>query len=255
MIKVVVPISGGKDSQACLKLARQQYSSDEVLGLFCDTQWEHPLNYEHIAKLGDLYKVNIHRVTGGSVPEKVLKYQRFPVGGQRFCTDELKIRETKIFLNKFVDENGPFQVWYGMRGAESHARRVRYQDILDTELYEPNEVLKKYPKYLGKKGVRFMLPILNWSTEEVFDYLDGEENVLYSMGFDRVGCFPCLAAGDKWKEKSFVFDDFGREQYKKVLWLEKETGKSVFTTQSARNRQNQLELEGIEGNGCSICSI
>lgn len=256
MVKVIVPISGGKDSQACLKLAIQKHGNERVAGLFCDTQWEHPETYKHVAHMESLYQVKIYKVTGGSVPEKVLKYQRFPVLGQRFCTDELKMRETKMFLKTFAEEQGPCEVWYGMRSSESPARRKRYSEILDTDLYQPHEVFPgKYPKYLGKLGIRFMMPILNWSTAEVLDFLDGAENPLYKMGFDRVGCFPCLAASDRQKEKVFVFDDFGKEQYKKVLWLEQETGKSVYTTQSARSRRDQLELEGMEGNGCSICSI
>ena len=31
-------ISGGKDSQACLKLALSEYKNNEILGLFCDTK-------------------------------------------------------------------------------------------------------------------------------------------------------------------------------------------------------------------------
>lgn len=32
-IKIVVPVSGGKDSQACLKLAVSKYEKHEILGL------------------------------------------------------------------------------------------------------------------------------------------------------------------------------------------------------------------------------
>lgn len=38
IIKCVVPVSGGKDSQACLKMASQMFEPGEVVGLFCDTQ-------------------------------------------------------------------------------------------------------------------------------------------------------------------------------------------------------------------------
>jgi 3'-phosphoadenosine 5'-phosphosulfate sulfotransferase (PAPS reductase)/FAD synthetase len=244
MAKIVVPVSGGKDSQACLKLAVEAYGTADVIGLFCDTQWEHPLTYKHIDTMERIYRVPIVRVTGGSVPEKVRKYQRFPVLSQRFCTDELKIRETKIFLKNYAEQNGETHVWYGMRLDESHQRRERYKDKLDQELYLPHEVLRKYPKYLAKLGVRFKMPILSWSSEEVLDILGDEKNPLYGMGFDRVGCFPCLAAGDKQKVKFFEFDDFGREQYKKVILLQQETGKNMFTTKKYQ-----------EGNGCSICSI
>jgi 3'-phosphoadenosine 5'-phosphosulfate sulfotransferase (PAPS reductase)/FAD synthetase len=82
----------------------------------------------------------------------------------------------------------------------------------------------------------------------VFEYLNGEENPLYKQGFDRVGCFPCLAAGDKTKEKAFQHDDFGREQYKKVMWLSEQIGKSVWTSKGGKMRNN-------EDQGCLICSI
>ena len=32
------------------------------------------------------------------------------------------------------------------------------------------------------------LPVIDWQTEDVFEFLDGEQPPLYSMGFDRVGC-------------------------------------------------------------------
>jgi len=38
--KCVVPLSGGKDSQACLVLALRRFLPSEILALFCDTQFE-----------------------------------------------------------------------------------------------------------------------------------------------------------------------------------------------------------------------
>jgi 3'-phosphoadenosine 5'-phosphosulfate sulfotransferase (PAPS reductase)/FAD synthetase len=249
MKKIVVPVSGGKDSQSCLKLACEAVGSEYVLGLFCDTQFEHPLTYQHIEKLGEMYEVDIVSVTGGSVPEKVLSHKRFPDFGTRFCTSLLKLRETKFFLRDFAKVNGPVEVWYGMRSGESSQRSKRYKDKLDDTLYAPHEVMPSfYPKYLAKLGVMFKMPILNWTEQEVFEYLNGEENPLYKQGFDRVGCFPCLAAGDKAKEKAFQHDDFGREQYKKVLWLSEQIGKSVWTSKGGMMRNN-------EDQGCLICSI
>ena len=75
---IIVPVSGGKDSQACLKMACETVGSQNVLGLFCDTKFEHPLTYQHITNLAQLYQVEIMRVSGGSVLDKCRKYQRFP---------------------------------------------------------------------------------------------------------------------------------------------------------------------------------
>lgn len=256
MINVVVPVSGGKDSQACLKLAIEKFGVDHVLGLFCDTQFEHPKTYAHVENMKTLYGVEIVRVTGGSVEEKVLRYGRFPGGGARHCTDELKMRETRIFIYDFFQKNnGAFEVWYGMRSNESHERSERYKDKIAEDSYMPHEVFpKKYPKKFGKWGIRFRMPILNWSTADVFDYLNGEQNILYSEGFERVGCFPCLASGDRWKEKAFSHDDFGKEQYKKVMVISKQIGKSIWTSKGGAFR-NESQNDLFDNPGCSICSM
>ena len=93
----------------------------------------------------------------------------------------------------------------------------------------------------------FKLPILEWSSKEVLEFLDGEQNPLYGEGFDRVGCFPCLASGDKWKEKAFNHDDFGRSQYIKVMSISSQIGKSIWTSKGGKERN--------EGVGCLVCSI
>lgn len=248
-IDIIVPVSGGKDSQTCLKMAVEEVGPDKVLGLFCDTQFEHPITYEHIEKMRAMYGVNIVRVSGGSVPDKVRKYKRFPGGGARHCTDELKIRETRIFLKEFAEQNGSVQVWYGMRHDESSARAKRYAYKDPDELYPAHEVLpRKYPKYLQKLGVMFRLPIVDWTDEEVFEYIKGEENQLYREGFCRVGCFPCLAGGDKWKIKAFTHDKFGNSQLIQVRMLEKEIGKSVFTSKIGQDFDDDSQ-------GCAICQI
>jgi 3'-phosphoadenosine 5'-phosphosulfate sulfotransferase (PAPS reductase)/FAD synthetase len=82
MIKCVVPISGGKDSQACLKLALNEFQPHEILGLFCDTKFEHEWTYDHASKIENLYGVEVRYICGGSVEEKVRRYKRFPGGAQ-----------------------------------------------------------------------------------------------------------------------------------------------------------------------------
>lgn len=247
MIKVMVPISGGKDSQACLELAVGLFDAEEIRGLFCDTQFEHPITYAHVDWMREHYGVRIDRVSGGSVLDKSRKYGRFPGGGARHCTDELKIRETRIYCKELAEEQGGFEVWYGMRSEDSTERKQRYASKISQDLYEPHEVLpRKYPQYLGRMGVRFRLPVLDWSEEQIISLLEGRENPLYRSGFPRVGCFPCLASGDRWKEKAFQFDDFGRQQYADVQTVSIEIGKSIWTSKGGKQRN--------EG-GCGVCNI
>jgi len=218
--EVVVPVSGGKDSQACLKMAVEQFGADKVIGLFCDTKWEHPKTYQHIKTLSNLYGVNIYWINAGSVEQMIQKYKRFPASNIRFCTSKLKIAPSKWFYAD-LSERFSFQVWYGMRSDESNKRASRYSKIDVDELYKPHEVLGDYPQYLGKRGVRFKLPILSWSTNQVLNYLEGLENPLYSIGFKRVGCFPCLASTPNDHKNSFNSDKFGNQQKQRIIKLEK----------------------------------
>lgn len=249
MIKCVVPISGWKDSQSCLKLALLEFSPDEILCLFCDTGYEHPLTYEHIEKMKSMYGVQIARVSNGSVYDRIRKYGRFPTDQARFCTDELKIQIGKQFYSMLARlQGGGFQIWYGMRSSESHQREVRYNHIVDSEIYTPQKALgMKYPKYLHEKlGISVRLPIKSWADEEVFELLSGEENQLYREGFERVGCFPCLASGDSWKEKAFSFDEHGEQRRIEVVNIGREIGKNIFTSKGGRIRNHDATFQHEE---------
>lgn len=239
----IVPISGGKDSQACLVLAIDKFGAKNVGGLFCDTQFEHPVTYQHVQFMKTYYGVSIVSVSAGSVYEKIRKYRRFPSFGARHCTDELKLRPSREYYKVLSGLIGGFQVWLGMRSGESAQRAKRYANVIDSELYEPHIIMrKKFPKYLAARGVRFMLPIIDWSADDVFVLLNGKHNPLYDVGFDRVGCFPCLAAGDAHKRKAFDFDEVGARHYADVQTISIEIGKSVWTSKA-------------QGAGCAICSI
>ena len=94
-------------------IASQKFAPEHIRGLFCDTQFEHPITYQHVEMLRWLYgNIQIDTVTGGDVLTKSVKYGRFPGGGARHCTDELKIRETRIYLRKLASEQPgfPFEV-------------------------------------------------------------------------------------------------------------------------------------------------
>ncbi|MDP5205776.1 phosphoadenosine phosphosulfate reductase family protein [Alishewanella sp. SMS9] len=254
MIRCVVPVSGGKDSQACLQLAIEQYGKKSIVGLFNDTKFEHPETYKHIEFMQKFYGVKIHTVNNGDVLTEVEKAKRFPGATARFCTDRLKLRPSREWYRETAKKQGGFVVFLGVRSEESAQRAKRYDLKLGEEEYAPHEVISFYPKYLFKMGVRFRLPVLDWTTKQIFDYLGGKHNPLYNVGFERVGCFPCLAGGDPQKEKAFAHDKFGREQRIKVAVLEESLGKSIFTSKAGtiRNNKNQLDMFG---DGCRICSI
>lgn len=238
---IVVPVSGGKDSQLCLQLAVESHGPNNVKALFCDTQFEHPTTYSHIEFMAAHYGVRIEVVSGGSVLEKVLKHKRFPSGVARFCTDELKMKVSRDWYKTTAATFGAFDVWYGMRTGESKPRAQKYASYFPLERYAPHEMFpEKYPKHLAKSGVYFVLPILGLTTHDVVAALGKNINPLYKAGFDRVGCFPCLAAGAKTMAKAFAFDSFGHSQAIAVG----EIGKLI----------NKNPMSPV-GSPCSLCLI
>lgn len=245
-IKCVVPLSGGKDSQACLKLALRQYQPNEIIALFCDTAFEHPITYKHVQKVADENNVVLVTLSAGTVLNVCTKYKRFPGGGARHCTSELKIRPSKFFYKELAKINGGFEVWYGVRSDESKERAKRYKFKVANELYAPHDFMpNNYPKYLFDMGVMFRLPVVNWSKREIFEFLEGKENPLYSSGFDRVGCFPCLAAGEEHQMRAFYFDETGRKHFAIAQQIADIAGSEVLTTKKYRG----------QGPGCALCSI
>lgn len=236
MIKIVVPISAGKDSQACLQLALESYPGHEVLGLFCDTGWEHPLSYQHIDTMRQMYGVEIRRLQASTVEDEIKKAGRFPAPLIRFCTDRLKIKPSRRFYADLRIEQGcGFEVWYGMRSGESTDRAKRYTGKLSDEVYAPHEINASYPKILAKSGVMFRLPILDWSRQDVVDYVGiNNLNPLYKHGFDRVGCFPCLASTGRNQANAYNFDLFGAGQKSRVIALEAAIGKKHESANTAQ---------------------
>jgi 3'-phosphoadenosine 5'-phosphosulfate sulfotransferase (PAPS reductase)/FAD synthetase len=245
--EIVVLVSGGKDSQACLKLAL--CTGRKVLGLFCDTGWEHPKTYAHIEHLKNIYGVRIDTIKSGDVLELVRKYKRFPNHRTRFCTSKLKLNPARKYVIELARSQGSgVELWVGVRQDESAKRAVKYAGLIGDEVYAPNDFSKDWPKYAGDKlGISIRLPIVEWSTADVFGYLSGEENPLYAEGSVRVGCFPCLASGDAKKKADFSHDETGKKHFKLVQEIEQELGISVWTSK-----------KGIAENansGCSYCEI
>lgn len=254
----VVQISGGKDSQACAKLVRERNPDAHIVGIFCDTQYEHQWTYAHVERVAELYNLELVTLNAGSVESEVTKWGRFPGGGARHCTEYLKIKPAKDWLiAKAIKTGGKIINYIGVRADESPERTKRYGGY-DASLIMPHEFMpSKYPKYMGDKlGIRYCTPIVEWSSGDVFTYLDGEHNPLYDNGFSRVGCFPCLAGGDKEKGRAFNFDSTGRKHYEIAKKLEAITvasgNKPLFNTKIGAKIECGLDNSGA---GCAFCSI
>ena len=188
-----VSVSGGKDSALTLALAVERYGGSEipVVGVFSDTGWEHPLTYGYLRELEEFFGIRIQRISGfeGGLPALIRRKRIFPSARRRFCTEILKTRALAKFYRWFYFQF-PFkgaEVWSGIRREESKSRR----NISDF-------VLKKGDSFHGVSfpfDVHYVYPIKDLREKEVFSELQKRGvpvNPLYSLGYKRVGCFPCF---------------------------------------------------------------
>lgn len=183
--------SGGKDSDCILRLA--QMAGIPFEAIYKNTTIDPPGTIAHC-------KENGVRVANPKTPFlKLIERKGFPTRFSRFCCSELK--EYKI-------HDVCIQ---GVRRAESRKRAERYKEPVVCRFYGAK-----------KNHVQVFLPLLEWSNEDVSEFIE-RENVnchpLYYRGggqFDvnqRLGCIGCPLAKDK------GLSDF--KQYPKMMkrWI------------------------------------
>ena len=227
-MKIIVSFSGGKDSQACLIQAVNQYGSAKIEAVFCDTGWEHPDTYQHINDVCSLLNVKLVTVRSkkyNGFVDMAIKRLRFPSTTRRFCTSELKIMPMIDYILSLTE---PCLIVQGIRAKESSERaKLPYECNYFGEYFERITVIRKGKEvqkwkqdYRRKDIIQWcklydasvLRPIFQWGAQEVIDYiLDANQkpNPLYSRGFSRVGCYPCIMCR-KQEVKLISQEEFGR---------------------------------------------
>lgn len=236
-MKHVLGFSGGIDSQACARWLLNRFPAEDVILLNSDAGGnEHPITTAFV----EWYSANVHPVVclkaiiadlGGRgtrpgatkdrrnefAEDDLLTFDRlayikdvFPSRRKQFCTEHLKLAPQ----HRWMRENLAGHEWKryaGVRREESINRRkrgpVEWDEYFGCELYHP---------------------LIDWSKQMCFDYvkLHGEQyNELYTLGFGRVGCAPCVNAG---KEDILAWHQRFPEQLDKVREWEKRVGKTFF---------------------------
>jgi len=121
-MKVIVPFSGGKDSQATLIYACEKYGVKNVTAVFCDTKWEHEITYTHIdyviKKLNVTFLNLVSKKYDGMV-DLAIKKKRFPATKSKFCTTELKVIPMIDFI---LSQKEHLLILQGIRADESLSR-------------------------------------------------------------------------------------------------------------------------------------
>lgn len=177
---VIASISSGDDSAAASAWLHEQHIEHERV--FADTQWEHPLVYEHLRgplteKLGPITEVRGNL----GFEELVRKKGLFPSRVMRFCTQFLKVFPLAAHTAKRAEETCREVVnVVGIRRQESAARSKmnewEWSDTFDCWTWRP---------------------LINWTKAERDAFLVKHgipHNPLYGLGATRVGCWPCIHA-------------------------------------------------------------
>ena len=230
-MKHIVGFSAGIDSQATLLWVRNRFPANDIIALNSEAgRNESPITVafknaysrdvfpvqEAIPINADLWATEDFAETKGLESSAELTFAslikikgRAPSRTRQFCTTFLKLIPSRRWIEENVDE--PFERYCGVRRDESPSRAgtpIRYFD----EFF----------------GCWTNCPIADWTKKMCFDYVAAHNepiNPLYRLGFNRVGCAPCINSG-----KEDILNWFERfpEEMDKIRRYEKESGVTYF---------------------------
>lgn len=209
---LIVTTSGGKDSDVCLALAQAAGINFEVQHNHTsadapETVYHVRDTFRKLEERGIQCTVNYPTYKGGRatmwnlIPRKLMP----PTRVVRYCCAVLKEGSGKGRM-----------ITTGVRWAESAARKKNrgiYEAGRDLILSNDNDDKRKLFENCAIKAKRICNPIIDWTDEDVWDYIRSEHvktNPLYQCGFSRVGCIGCPLAGKK--TRSFEFARYPKHQ-------------------------------------------
>jgi 3'-phosphoadenosine 5'-phosphosulfate sulfotransferase (PAPS reductase)/FAD synthetase len=237
-MKHIVGFSGGIDSEKTTQWVLERNDPKDVLLTNSPAGgWEDPLTVEFIqdfsrtvhpvtvipAKIKDMWETPGWAEKRGFDGEAELTFElmieikgRPPSRKAQFCTEKLKLVPQRRWIREQFGPGGMYEgeeyVRYtGVRRDESEARKDVQFETWDTWydcwLYAPIADLTKQQCFDDVRAVGW--PI----------------NPLYSMGFERVGCAPCINSG---KEDIILWFIRRPEMIDKVRRAEERTGRTFF---------------------------
>lgn len=248
---LIITISGGKDSDVCVELARRSGIGFEVHHMH--TTADAPQTVYHVRQ--QFRKLQEQGITC-TIHYPVYKNQRVtmwsliaqklmpPVISVRYCCDILKeqanadrVVVTGVRRNESVQRSN--------RGSLERLGRTKKEKIIfDDGLEEPDNQMTIGDIYLNNdngprrrslehcqtKGKFVCNPIIDWTTRDVWDFIHSEKlevNPLYRCGFQRVGCIGCPLAGKAryWEFEQFpAYERMYRRAFSKMLEVRKQRG-------------------------------
>lgn len=175
--------SGGKDSQCIYHIAKES-------GVKFDAHYNHTTrDYPELIYFMRRNYPDVLVDYPKTTMRKLIIKNGMPTRLHRFCCAELKEHggEGRLCIT-------------GVRWEESNARSKRkpFETITpkfsDKMLFNDNEENRRLFENCSKKGKRIVNPIIEWTENDVWEYLNTrgiEHCILYDKGYDRLGCIGC----------------------------------------------------------------
>lgn len=202
---LIVTTSGGKDSSVCVELAQRAGIEFEI---------QHNLTTADAPETVRFVRQEFKRLEEKGVKCTVIlpyyngvrcsMWSLIPMKGtppmrtKRYCCTVLKEQNSRDRC-----------IVTGVRWAES-ANRAKNRGIYEAGrgviLNNDNEG-RAFAENCQLKGTRVFNPIVDWTDDEVWDFIRSEKipvNPLYECGFSRVGCIGCPMAGKHGREIAFA---------------------------------------------------
>lgn len=203
---LVITYSGGKDSDACIEVAKIAGIPFEVVHNL--TTADAPETVRHVKKkLHDLETDGIkcsisypmYKGKRTSMWDLIVQKKAPPTRFQRYCCTILKestLNDRFIVTGVRWDESRRRKESRGVAENRNPGRGLSKKIMISND----NDLSRRQIENCQIRGQMIFNPIIDWTTDEVWDFLMDRKvklNPLYSCPRDRVGCIGCPMAGKK----------------------------------------------------------
>lgn len=230
--KIILSISGGKDSQAMTELVSAESKiHDRLVLAYADTgaEWKESLiQCELISK-----KYNIPLIVGKAyrpLPEEIMLRGMWPSSSCRLCTSNCKRSNLDKIVRKF---NGNILVVTGERREESRSRSI----------LEESEPISRLTT--RTRNVSSYRPMLGFTENDIWRIIKEsglEAHPAYGLGNERVSCVLCVLASENDLRVGAKANPEFAAQY---LRMEVEMNHKFKSTKTLKTILRQTELEFI----------
>lgn len=242
----VANICGGASSAYVAYQMVQTYGVENSILFFTNTLWEDEDNYRFMDEVAAYIGIEITERIDGRTPEEVFFDTRF-LGNSRLarCSEELKVRQTILYLEELRDEENLEPILYfGIGPHESHRA----------------DNLREHYEHYPVEPVETRFPMIDTFREDVDvkHIIENEWGIklprMYELGFSHANCAGrCVRGGfqhyaqlykvwpDRFKDQERMEEDF-RDHFEKNVSILKKDGKP-YTLKEYRER---MDAEGIE---------